>query len=107
MRKSMAGAAALLLASAAAAQTTDIRAGRLIDPGAARVLGDPRIRLVDGRVRAVTAGRDADGPAAVDWSGETVLPGLIDLHTHLADGAIDEPATDPAAPLKASHAAER
>jgi len=33
-----------------------------------------------------------------------VLPGLIDLHTHLADGAIDESESDPAAPLKRSEA---
>jgi imidazolonepropionase-like amidohydrolase len=33
-----------------------------------------------------------------------VLPGLIDLHTHLADGAIDVTESDPAAPLKHSEA---
>ena len=105
MRKLMTGALALLLSSAASAQTIDIHAGRLLDPGAARVLTDQRIRIVDGRITAVTPWRDADGPAAVDWSGETVLPGLIDLHTHLADGAIDEHANDPAEPLKHSEAA--
>ena len=106
MRKWIGGAvAALFLSSAAAAQILDVHAGRLIDPGAARVLTDQRIRIVDGRITAVTPWRDADGPAAVDWSGETVLPGLIDLHTHLADGAIDEHANDPAEPLKHSEAA--
>jgi imidazolonepropionase-like amidohydrolase len=34
-----------------------------------------------------------------------VLPGLIDLHTHLADGAIDGDGSDPAAPLKQSESA--
>jgi imidazolonepropionase-like amidohydrolase len=48
--------------------------------------------------------RDADGAAAIDWSTYTVLPGLIDLHTHLADGAIDPNESDPAAPLKRSEA---
>ena len=84
------------------AQTLDVRAGRLIDPASARALTDQRIRIVDGRIAAVTPWRDADGRAAVDWSGETVLPGLIDLHTHLADGAIDGDGSDPAAPLKES-----
>jgi len=99
-----AGAAALMAATSAAAQTLDVHAGRLIDPGAARVLTDQRIRIVDGKIAAVTPWRDADGPATVDWSGETVLPGLIDLHTHLADGAIDVTESDPAAPLKHSEA---
>jgi imidazolonepropionase-like amidohydrolase len=98
-------AVALLCSTTAAAQTVDVHVGRLIDPGAARVLADHRIRIVDGTIAAVTPWRDADGPAAVDWSGETVLPGLIDLHTHLADGAIDGDGSDPAAPLKESEAA--
>ena len=87
-------AVALLCSTTAAAQTVDVHVGRLIDPGAARVLADQRIRIVDGKIAAVTPWRDADGPAAVDWSGETVLPGLID-----GDGS------DPAAPLKESEAA--
>jgi imidazolonepropionase-like amidohydrolase len=93
---------ALLLSSAATAETVDVRAGRLIDPAAAKVLTDQRIRIVDGRIASVAPWRDADGPATVDWSNETVLPGLIDLHTHLADGAINPDENDPAAPLKRS-----
>ena len=94
-----------MLASAAAAQTMDVHAGRLIDPGSAKVLTDQRIRIVDGKIASVTPWRDADGAATIDWSGETVLPGLIDLHTHLADGAIDGDGSDPAAPLKESESA--
>jgi imidazolonepropionase-like amidohydrolase len=82
----------------------DVHAGRLIDPGSAKVLADQRIRIVDGRIASVMPWRVGDGPAAVDWSGYTVLPGLIDLHTHLADGAIDVTESDPAAPLKHSEA---
>ena len=93
---------ALFLGASASAQTTDVRAGRLIDPAAARVLTDQRIRIVDGRIAAVTPWRDADGPATVEWSGETVLPGLIDLHTHLTDGYGDS--SDPAEPFKHSEA---
>ncbi|MEO7655128.1 MAG: amidohydrolase family protein [Sphingomicrobium sp.] len=100
-------AAFLLNAAAiAVAQTLDVRAGRLIDPGQGRVLSNQRIRIVDGRIAEVKAWREADGPAAIDWSGKTVLPGLIDLHTHIADGAIDEEAAnDPADPLKTTEAA--
>jgi imidazolonepropionase-like amidohydrolase len=94
---------ALFAVTAASAQTLDVHAGRLVDPAAATVLADQRIRIVDGRIASVAPWRAADGPAAVDWSGYTVLPGLIDLHTHLADGAIES--ADPAEPLKHSEAA--
>jgi imidazolonepropionase-like amidohydrolase len=97
-------AAAVLAASSATAQTIDVHAGRLIDPVSAKELTDQRIRIVDGKIASVTAWKESDGPAAVDWSGYTVLPGLIDLHTHLADGAIDPDESDPAAPLKHSEA---
>jgi len=94
-----------LFASAASAQTLDVHAGRLIDPASAKVLADQRIRIVDGRIASIAPWRAGDGPmAAIDWSSYTVLPGLIDLHTHLADGAIDVTESDPAAPLKRSEA---
>src|SRR6185369_10747064 len=93
-----------MMASAATAETVDVHAGRLVDPAAAKVLTDQRVRIVDGKIALVAPWRDADGPAAVDWTGYTVLPGLIDLHTHLADGAIDITESDPAAPLKHSEA---
>jgi imidazolonepropionase-like amidohydrolase len=97
-------AAALLSGTPAFAETVDVHAGRLIDPQSAKVLTDQRIRIVDGKIAAVTPWREGDGPATIDWSGETVLPGLIDLHTHLADGAIDAGDGDPASPLKRSEA---
>jgi imidazolonepropionase-like amidohydrolase len=99
-----AAAAAVLAGSSAAANTVDVHAGRLIDPVAAKVLTDQRVRIVDGKIASVTPWRDDDGTAAVDWSRFTVLPGLIDLHTHLADGAIDAGDGDPAGPLKLSEA---
>jgi imidazolonepropionase-like amidohydrolase len=83
----VAAAAALALAPAAAAQTSYVRAGRLVDTEAGEVLPDRLIAIQDGRVTAVTAfeAPPADGPL-LDWSGYTVLPGLIDMHTHLVGG---------------------
>src|SRR5437762_7384333 len=101
----LAGLSGLLwLSTTAAAQTVDVHAGRVIDPASGKVLTDQRIRIADGKFAAIVPWRAADGAAAVDWSALTVLPGLIDLHTHLTDGAIDENESDPAAPLKHSEA---
>ncbi len=97
-------AVAMLLGGPANAETVDIHAGRLIDPASARLLPDQRIRIVDGKIASVARWSDAEGAASVDWSGYTVLPGLIDLHTHIADGAIDVTESGPAAPLKHSEA---
>ena len=94
----IAAAALFLCASAAPARSMDVRAGRLIDPAAAQVLTDQRIRIVDGKIAAVVPWRDSDGPAGLDWSGQTVLPGLIDMHTHVADGFGQD--SDPAEPLR-------
>ena len=48
-----------------------------------RVLSSSNVLVIDGRIRAVGAKFDApkDFPT-VDGSGKTVLPGLIDAHTH-------------------------
>jgi len=80
-----------------------VRAGRLLDTGTGQVLRDQLIRVVDGRVAAVTPWKQAptDGPLT-DWSRYLVLPGLIDLHTHLADYG---QSSNPAEPLLHSAAA--
>ena len=104
VRLSVISVMAMLFAASAAAQTVDVHAGRLIDPASGKVLSDQRVRIAGGKIASVAPWRDTDGSAAIDWSGYTVLPGLIDLHTHLADGAIDENDSDPAGPLKRSEA---
>ncbi|MBA4163246.1 MAG: Xaa-Pro dipeptidase [Erythrobacter sp.] len=52
--------------------------------------------------RIEPCGTAPEGAERVDWSAFTVLPGLIDLHTHLADAGQD---ADVALPLKTSPAA--
>jgi imidazolonepropionase-like amidohydrolase len=103
MRRLTVFAGLLSLSAVGSAQSLDVHAGRVIDPASGKVLTDQRIRIVDGKLAAITPWRDADGAAAIDWSGYTVLPGLIDLHTHLADGYGES--SDPAEPLKHSEAA--
>ncbi|MFZ4688329.1 MAG: amidohydrolase family protein [Polymorphobacter sp.] len=90
---------ALLMAPPAAAQTLHVHAGRLIDPATGTVRTDQRITITDGRVTAITAWATPSGPV-IDWSRYTVLPGLIDMHTHIADGFGQD--SDPAEPLRRS-----
>jgi imidazolonepropionase-like amidohydrolase len=85
------------------AQISYVRAGHLVDPILGAAEPDQLIRIVDGRIAAVGpwTGTPTDGPVT-DWSRYTVLPGLIDLHTHVADGFGQS--DDPAAPIKRSPA---
>jgi imidazolonepropionase-like amidohydrolase len=70
------------------AQVTAVKAGRLVDPEAATVLKDQVILIRDGKIEAVGHNLPIpSGAQTIDLSSETVLPGLIDCHTHLADGA--------------------
>ncbi len=77
---------AVLFAAPALAQSTYIRAGKLVDVAAGRVLTGQCITVEGERISAVgPCGKAPAGAAVVDWRRYTVLPGLIDLHTHLAD----------------------
>lgn len=99
-------AAALALAvivPAASAETLHVRAGRLIDPVRGEAVGERLITIVDGRITSVTPWTHPPRDGRVlDWSRYTVLPGLIDMHTHVADGFGQT--DDPAEALKHSEA---
>jgi imidazolonepropionase-like amidohydrolase len=98
--KALAAALALTLAGASVAATPDIvvvRAGHLVDVDHGRVLNDQAIRIEGERITRVepwsaTAAGDA---RVLDWSGYTVLPGLIDLHTHLVGDIQSDNVTAP------------
>ena len=97
-----AAAAAFVAATPAPAQTVYVQAGRLIDGVTNEVRTGQCITIAGERIKSVApCGKAPDGATLVDWSAYTVLPGLIDLHTHLADLG---QSADVAAPIKASPA---
>jgi imidazolonepropionase-like amidohydrolase len=73
---------------------TVVKAGKLIDVAAGRVRNDQLIVIQDGRIVAVGptgATTIPAGAAVVDLSDKTVLPGLIDTHTHVTGDPTSPP----------------
>lgn len=69
-----------------------IRAGKLIDVLAGRMLTDQIILVRNDKIVSVGTGTAIPaGTPVIDLSAMTVLPGLIDCHTHLADSHDPEP----------------
>jgi imidazolonepropionase-like amidohydrolase len=74
------------------AQVTVVKAGRLIDPDAGTVLTDQIILIRDNKIESVGKSLAIPSNATViDLSKMTVLPGLVDCHTHVADAGDAEP----------------
>jgi imidazolonepropionase-like amidohydrolase len=69
----------------ASADTVVVTADRMVDVIAGRVTQHPEITIVDGRIASVGT-QDGAAPAGarrIDLPGMTLLPGLIDMHTHI------------------------
>ena len=90
-RLAAAAAAALALtlglAGPAMADTLVVTAARMVDVERGRYVDNPVVVVTDGRITSVGTSVPADLPAdarRLDLAGLTLLPGLIDMHVHLA-----------------------
>jgi imidazolonepropionase-like amidohydrolase len=78
---------------AQAPQPTAIRAGRLFDSKSGKVAENQVILVEDDKITAVGPADRVQIPAGaqvIDLSGNTVLPGLIDGHTHVFGFGLDD-----------------
>ncbi|MCB2113742.1 MAG: amidohydrolase family protein [Parvularculaceae bacterium] len=79
-----------LAATPALAAPTYITAARMIDPASGKVVTDPAITIENGKILSVGTKSNLAAPAgaeSVDLGAMTILPGLIDMHTHLIGNA--------------------
>jgi imidazolonepropionase-like amidohydrolase len=84
MRKLLTLVAATFIAARSPAQVTLVRAGHLLDPRTGNVLSPAAVLIEKNRITKVAAQMDAPAHARViDLGSATLLPGLIDSHTHL------------------------
>lgn len=99
-----------LICPVSQADSVWVRAGKLIDVERGRVLMDQAIHIEGERIVAIVDAASradmngaAEGEAVrwIDWSGYTVLPGLMDMHTHLVGNITS---SEIAAPLYSSAA---
>lgn len=86
MRSFLLAAIMAAAAPAALAQNVYVTADRMLDVTTGRMVQNPAIIIQDGVITQVGARNSLRVPSAaevIDLPGVTLLPGLIDMHTHL------------------------
>jgi imidazolonepropionase-like amidohydrolase len=76
------------LAAQSPAAATLVKAGRLFDPRTGKVLSPAAVLIENGKIKEVGSPSQVQGDApagikTIDLGSATLLPGLIDSHTHL------------------------
>jgi imidazolonepropionase-like amidohydrolase len=97
------------LAAQSPSVVTFVKAGRLLNPRTGDVLSPAAVLIEDGKVKEVgppsqLQGHVPAGAKTVDLSNATLLPGLIDSHTHLLLDVIVPPEAESARHLNGDFA---
>ena len=82
----LAALSACLLNAAASAETLYLTAAKYVDPVSGTVVNDPAFVIEDGKVTASGTQKSVRKPSkatVIALDSETLLPGFIDMHTHL------------------------
>lgn len=82
-------AQALIAQQTQPAQTIVLRAGKLFDPAAGRMIDHPVVVISGNKISSVSYGTTipVSGAKLIDLGDATLLPGFIDVHTHLTMNA--------------------
>ena len=87
MKAALAFLAVLLIATAVVAAPVPLllTGARILDPSGDRLLDGRDVLIQDGRIAQIAAAGTIQAPGAqrLDLAGLTLIPGLIDLHSHL------------------------
>ena len=73
----------LLTTASAFAETTVIRAQRMLDVQSGRIVSPATLVVVDSYISAVNPPSLPSGATIVDLGDVTMLPGFIDMHVHI------------------------
>lgn len=86
LKSVLAASAAFLLAAPALAESVVVTADHLVDVTSGKTVDYPAVFITDGRITSVADARTVKWGSDVkhiDLAGQTILPGLIDMHVHL------------------------
>jgi imidazolonepropionase-like amidohydrolase len=94
----------IAISPAAAQQVTVVRAARMLDVAKGEMISPAVVVVANGKIQSVGAGTAPSNAPTLDLGDLTLLPGLIDAHTHLTDDIAGDWVTRPVRELPADAA---